>query len=138
MILADMAQVADGKLYILGAGWHFTSAPTGPCAIALIVDVDWDQTNKTHEFVLELADADGKPVMLPGPDGTFAPLRVGGALEAGRPPGARPGAITSVPLAVNFGPLPLEGEKQYQWRATIDGDIGLTATWSFSTRGASG
>lgn len=136
MLVADMAQVAENKLYILGAGWHVTSSPTGPCAVAMIVDIDWEETNKQHEFTIELVDADGKPVSLPGPNGESAPLRIGGAFEAGRAPGARAGAVTSVPLAVNFGPLPLERDKQYQWRATIDADIGLTATWSFTTRGA--
>ena len=138
MLLADMAQVAENKLYVLGAGWHVTSSPTGPCAIAMIVDIDWEETNKQHEFVLELVDADGQPVLLPGPSGEQGALRIGGAFEAGRPPGARPGTVTSVPLAVNFGPLPLDRDKQFQWRATIDGDINLTATWSFSTRGAGG
>jgi hypothetical protein len=138
MMLADMAQVAEGKLYILGGGWHVTTAPSGPCAIAMIVDVDWEETNKRHEFLLELVDADGRPVALPGPSGEHSPLRIGGNFEAGRPPGARAGTVTSVPLAVNFGPLPLAGDAQYQWRVTIDGDIALTATWSFSTRNAGG
>jgi hypothetical protein len=138
MLLADMAQVAENKLYVLGGGWHVTSSPSGPCAIAMIVDVEWEETNKQHQFVIELVDADGKPVLLPGPSGDSGALRISGSFEAGRPPGARPGAVTSVPLAVNFAPLPLERDKQFQWRATIDDDINLTATWSFSTRGSGG
>ncbi len=134
MLVADMAQVADGKLYVLGAGWHATTSPTGPCAVALIVDVDWEETNQTHEFTIELVDADGQGVVMPGPAGESAPLRISGAFEAGRAPGTRAGTITSVPLAVNFGPLPLPPDRQYQWRATIDGDLALTATWPFVTR----
>ena len=138
MLLADAAQVAENKLYVLGAGWHVTSAPSGPCAIGLVVDIEWEETNKQHEAVLELVDADGQPVLLPGPAGETGSLRISVSFEAGRPPGARPGAITSVPLAINFGPLPLPADQQFQWRATIDGDINLTATWSFSTRGPAG
>ncbi|HTU80946.1 MAG TPA: hypothetical protein VMF61_02390 [Candidatus Acidoferrales bacterium] len=138
MMVCDMAQVADGKLYILGGGWHVTTAPTGPCAVALLVDVEWEDANKKHEFVIELVDADGQPISMPGPTGEFAPLRIGGAFETGRPPGARPGSVTSVPLAVNFGPLPLEADRLFQWRATIDADLALTATWPFATRNGSG
>ena len=35
MILADSAQVADGKLYILGGGWSITGPDPTPSAVAI-------------------------------------------------------------------------------------------------------
>ena len=39
MMLADSAQVAGGKLYILGGGWSITGPMPCPSAIAVIVVV---------------------------------------------------------------------------------------------------
>ena len=62
LMLADSAQVADGKLfYILGGGWSITGPPA-PSAIALLVEVPWDQTNRRLEWRFELVDSDGYPV----------------------------------------------------------------------------
>ena len=38
MLLADAAQVSEGKLHILGGGWSVTGPPA-PSAIALLVEV---------------------------------------------------------------------------------------------------
>ena len=39
MLLCDSAQVADGKLYILGGGWSMTGPDPVPSAVALKIDV---------------------------------------------------------------------------------------------------
>jgi hypothetical protein len=41
MLLADAAQEAAGKLYILGGGWSVTGPQMPPMAIALKIDVPW-------------------------------------------------------------------------------------------------
>jgi hypothetical protein len=46
MLLCDFAQVAEGKLNIIGAGWSQTNAQTSVSAVAIKVDVPWDLTNK--------------------------------------------------------------------------------------------
>ena len=50
-------------------------------------------------------------------------LRVEGTFEVGRPPGVRPGTPIDVPLAVNFGPLPLRPGTRYVWELSIDGRL---------------
>ena len=104
IILADAVQAADNKLFILGGGWSFTGPDVGPMGVAVLVEVGWHEANAAHTFRLELQDSDGRPAVL-GEDGQV--LRVEGSLEVGRPPGHPPGTPFNVPLAVNFGPMPL-------------------------------
>jgi hypothetical protein len=65
--------------------------------------------------MLELLDEDGHAV--PGPE---RPVVVGGRFEAGRPAGTRPGTPLTVPLAINFGTLPLQPGRSYVWQLRID------------------
>jgi len=137
MMLADSAQEVGGKLYILGGGWSITGPDPVPMAIALKLEVPWDRTNVQHSLLLELLDEDGEPVLVPGPDDGEVPLQVTGEFEAGRPAGIKPGTPIDSALAVNFGPLPLEGGRRYQWRLSIDGETDEDWTLGFSTRPAS-
>ena len=41
MMLADYAQVADGKLFISGAGWSTCAPGPAPCSVAVIFHVPW-------------------------------------------------------------------------------------------------
>ena len=106
MLLADFAQVADGKLNVIGAGWSITGPQPSPFAVALLFDVPWDQANENHEFRLDLLDADGQPVYIDTEEGE-QPLFVEGGFEVGRPPGVRRGTHLTVPVALNLGPQPL-------------------------------
>ena len=132
-MLADSAQVADGKLYILGGGWSITGPPA-PSAIALLVEVPWDQTNRRLEWRLELVDSDGYPVLTPAGEGGENPILMGGDFEVGRPPGTPHGAPIGLPLALNLSPLPLDPNHRYEWRFTIDGESQDGWRLAFSTR----
>jgi hypothetical protein len=136
MMLADAAQEVGGKLYILGGGWSITGPDPVPMAIALKLEVPWDRTNVKHSLLIELVDEDANPIMVPGPAEDQVPLQVTGEFEAGRPPGVKPGTPIDSALAVNFGPLPLEPGRRYQWRLSIDGKSDEDWTLSFSTRPA--
>jgi hypothetical protein len=136
MMLADAAQEVGGKLYILGGGWSITGPDPLPMAIALKLEVPWDRTNEQHSLLIELLDDDGNPVLVEGPEADEVPLQVTGEFEAGRPPGIKPGTPIDSALAVNFGPLPLEPGRRYQWRLSIDGDTDEDWTLGFSTRRA--
>jgi len=115
MLLADSAQVAEGKLYVLGGGLTVVGPRPQPIAVALVISVPWDRANVTHDWVLELLDEDGHPV------GTAErPVVVRGRFEAGRPAGLRPGTALSVPLAINFPTLPLVPGRSYVWQLRID------------------
>jgi hypothetical protein len=122
MLLADAAQEAAGKLYILGGGWSVTGPQMPPMAIALKIDVPWTEANRRHQWELVLTDDDGQPVMLPAPDGIEQRLTVGGDFEVGRPPGVAPGSDIDLPVAVTVGPLPLPPGRRYAWRLSIDGE----------------
>ena len=116
LMLADAAQVADGKLFILGGGLAEIGPGPQPVAIAMLLDVPWDLTNTQHEWQFELLDEDGTPVLFDD-----QPILVGGQFEAGRPVGATPGTAIGVPLAINFTALPVDPGRRYDWRLAIDG-----------------
>ena len=60
MMLADSAQVSEGKLFILGGGWSVTGPPA-PSAIALHVEVPWDQTNRASSGASSSSTATATP-----------------------------------------------------------------------------
>jgi hypothetical protein len=121
MLLCDMAQVADQKLYVLGGGWSITGPDPTPSAVALKIDVGWHETDVPHHLVLYLEDADGRPFMVETPEGSH-PLELRQDLQVARPDGVPEGTPIEVPLAVNFLPIPLEPGNRYIWRLTIDGE----------------
>jgi len=116
MLLADAAQVSEGKLYILGGGWSMTGPAEVPSAIAIKIEVPWDQANRQHHFQVELFDGDGQAVKM----GSEA-VRIQGQFETGRPAGLAPGTPLDVPLAISIGPLGL-APGRYAWRCSVDGE----------------
>lgn len=116
LLLGDYAAVADGKLTIVGAGWSLMGPDPCPSAVALLLDVPWDQTNQPHHFSVDLNDGDGNAFT--DPNGN--PVQFGGEFEVGRPPGLPTGTSITVPLAVNIGPLPLTPGSRYVWELTVD------------------
>lgn len=119
MLLSDFAQVIQGKLYIMGGGWSLTGPVPSLSAIAVKIEVPWTQTNRKHEFRVELIDADGHPVVMVPPTGE-GPVVLDGHFEVGRPPGMPPGTPLDVPLAMTIPPMPL-APGRYVWRLSIDG-----------------
>ncbi|HLX46864.1 MAG TPA: hypothetical protein VKS82_00870 [Streptosporangiaceae bacterium] len=134
MMLADHAQVADGKLFIAGGGW--TSAGPGPvpCGIALLFHVPWQQTNERTVFTLSLLDEDYRPFPDTGLPGE-RPVQASGQIEAGRPPGTAPGAEINVPVAFNTV-LQLPPGRRFTWVLEIDGQTDESWRLSFATREA--
>ena len=61
MMLADYAQIADGKLFISGGGWSTCGPGPTPCAVVAIFHVPWQETNEKVSFTLRLIDEDGRP-----------------------------------------------------------------------------
>ena len=47
MLLADSAQVADRKLYVLGGGLSVIGPRPQPMGVAIRIEVPWDRAN-TH------------------------------------------------------------------------------------------
>jgi hypothetical protein len=136
LLLADFAQVADGKLTVVGGGWSVTGPDPTPFAIAILVQVPWDQANVRHTLRLELLDADGNAVTMETEDGNEEPIVFFDDLvfEVGRPPGLKPGTPLDFPVAVNSGPLPLPSGERYEWRLSIDGRSDDDWRLPFTTR----
>jgi Family of unknown function (DUF6941) len=133
LLLADHADAVGGKLYINGGGWNVTGPQALPFAIAMLIEVPWDQTNTKHRVLLELLDADGNEVEVASNENS-EPVKIESLLEVGRPPGVKPGTPLAVPFAVNFAPIPLEPGAQYVWRLSIDGHSEEDWNLAFSTR----
>lgn len=135
MLLCDAAQVADGKLYILGGGWSIVGPDPMPCAVALKIDVDWTEAGRPHHWELYLVDEDGQPVLFDTPEGVH-PTEVKGDFTVGRPETLREGSPIDVALALNFLPMPLPPGRRFTWRLTIDGESHPDWVLAFSTREA--
>lgn len=135
MLLADFAEAVNGKLYIMGGGWSITGPRPTPSAIAIKIDVPWTATNTKHEVKIELLDGDYHPVMMPAVGGD-APVMIQGAFEVGRPPGIIAGSPLDVTMAFNIPPIPLEPNRRYCWRLSINGKSEDEWKVTFSTRPA--
>jgi hypothetical protein len=136
LLLADAAQAAGGKLYILGGGWSITGPGPSTCALALKVEVPWDQANQRHRFELSLVDEDGRQVILPSDQGE-RPIDINGEFEVGRPPGLLPGTPIDYVLAVNFASVPFPPGRRLEWRLSIDGRTEDDWRVGFTTRPSS-
>ncbi len=135
IMLCDAVQVAAGKFFILGGGWSFIGPEPIPSALAVKIDIDWNEIESNHHWELFLSDEDGVPFTIPTPEGD-QPVEVRGDFEAGRVEGAIPGSSISLPLAINIPPLPLEEGKRYVWRLVIDGETHEDWAVAFSVRSA--
>ena len=95
IIVADFAEVINGKLYTMGAGWDSLTVNQmpyqQPFAIAAAFLVDWNETNFVHDIAIDFIDEDGKQL-----------ATINGQMEVGRPPGATPGLPQRLILAVNI------------------------------------
>jgi hypothetical protein len=135
MLLADSAQVADGKLFILGGGWSVTGPDPTPSAVAIKVGVDSHEFNVSHHWELFLEDADGQQVRFETPEGSQI-IEVRGDFSATAPADVPEGTPVDVPIAVNFGPIPLSDGERYTWRMVVDGETLPGGLVSFTTRPA--
>ena len=135
MLLCDAAQVADGKLYILGGGWSLTGPAPAPSAIAIKIEIDWHEAVTSHHWELWLEDADGRPIQIDTAEGPQM-VEIRGDFEVGRPEGIPEGSPIDLPLAVNLGPIPLSPGGRFTWKLSIDGTQDAGWSVSFTTRPA--
>lgn len=124
LLLCDAAEVSGGKLYVLGGGWSLLAAeqPVNT-ALAILLAVPWDQTNRKILFAARLMTDDGDPVELEG-----QPVAASGILEVGRPPGIKPGTDLNTPVALKFNAIVLPAGG-YRWEVEVDGDLAATAAF---------
>jgi uncharacterized protein DUF6941 len=125
LLLADAAQQVGGKLYVLGGGWSICGTGPMTMALALKFEVPWNETNQKHRLLTELLDQDGQPVTLAGAP---SPLRMEGALEAGRPAGIPAGTSIDAPLAINIAGIQLP-PGGYRWQVSVDEEVVAAASF---------
>jgi hypothetical protein len=126
--LCDHAEVADGKLFINGAGINILwSGPEAPhlanLAVATVIRVPWTSTNEDHTFRVQLLDEDNHEVYPSAPNlpDQAPPIELTAGFNVGRPPQLPHGDSQTVPLAFGFNmPLPRLGA--YVFVLSIDGD----------------
>jgi hypothetical protein len=120
MLLADAAQVAEGKLNILGGGWDVCGPGPAPMAIAVILEVPPSEARRKHTWSMVLVDQDGEPALLPV-DGQKSTVVIHGEIQRIRdrksPPMDEP---VSLRFVINMAPLPLAPGSGYAWRLSID------------------
>ena len=129
--LADSVISAEGKLFVLGAGWENITAPDFPyvhdrIGVGMIVRVPYTATNEEHRFVISLEDEDGRELpVAEAPPGTDSPddkiRRIEGVFNVGRPPTLVAGDEQSIPMALNFNGLPFDRPGRYSFVIRIDG-----------------
>jgi len=94
-VLADHAEIVNGKLYLMGGGWDTYNATQAPVhvrmAIAIGVRIEWEETNKPVPVRVHVEDDDGLEIM-----------RAEGALNVGRPPHLPPGSGQLAQMAVTL------------------------------------
>lgn len=113
-VLGDFAQVSDGKLTVVGAGWNMVNAKQYPLSLpfglGIGILIPWSETNAKHPFGFVLEDADGNQL-----------LSSGGEVEAGRKPGIPVGMAQRVVLGV-AGSLDLRKPGAYVIVVSAGGD----------------
>jgi hypothetical protein len=119
LFLADSAEVREQLLFMLGGGWTVVGPQPQPFAIAGILEVTWDETNRRRQLDFLIEDEDGQPLNVPTPTGE-QPFRVSATFDVGRPAWISPGGSFNLPIAVTIAPLPWVPGRRYTVKAIID------------------
>jgi hypothetical protein len=129
--LADHAEVVNGKLYAMGAGWNTIQVRSFPAqhrrlTIAATVHVPFTATNSAHKLEVSLMTEDGKvyPIGLrPNAEGKPSPVRaMGGEFTLGRPPTLIDGDEQVACFAFDVEGLRFAEPGQFSWVVNVDGE----------------
>lgn len=129
--LADSAEVVQGKVYALGAGWNTIYVRQFPAAhrrlaVASTVHVPFTATNVSHQFELKLVTEDGKEYPIgvrADEEGKPVPVRaMGGEFTLGRPPQLVDGDEQVACFAFTIDGLRFAEAGMFTWVISIDGE----------------
>jgi hypothetical protein len=127
LILADGAQVANDKLYLLGGGWLAVTAQQYPVnhsmAIAIGILVEWMETNRQHSFKLEVRQEDNQNRVVASVEGAF---------EQGRAAGIPAGSTQRIQMAMPMT-IPLAAPGEYVVRLLLNGREAKKAAFTART-----
>jgi hypothetical protein len=117
LLLADRAEVSQGKLYIMGGSFDTCVAASLPApvqfGVALVIRVPWNETNEKHDLALQIVTADGQSI---------AEMKM--AFNTGRPSFLGKGDEQRVPFAIPQISLALPSFGTYVVRTTVNGQPG--------------
>jgi hypothetical protein len=137
MLLADAAEVAGGKLFILGGGWSVCGPGPTPMALAIKLEIPPSQARRKHTWSIVLLDGNGEPVLLPAPDGQKSTVAIQGQIERIRTSDFAPSdEPADLAFAINVAPLPLQPNSRYVWQLSIDNKTRKDWRVPFRTRPA--
>jgi hypothetical protein len=112
LMTADFAEVVQGKVYMMGAGWDKFAPLAYPAVmrigLAAGIRVPYLESNVPHHLSVTLRSGDGADL-----------FKIDGDLETGRPVGSR-GESILVPLAVN-AQVNVAGPQLMELVAEVDG-----------------
>jgi len=129
--LADTAEVVNGKIYALGAGWNTIFVRQFPAqhrrlAVAATVHVPFNDTNLSHNLEVKLVTEDGEtyPIGVRSDgDGNPQPIRaMGGDFTLGRPAHLADGFEQVAAFAFTFDGLRFDKARLLAWVVSIDGE----------------
>jgi len=116
-LIADSAQVAEGKLYVLGGGWQRLTVQQVPVTrtveIATRIIVAWTETNRPLTFELQLVTEDGEALLNPAATPS---------VTVGRPVHLREGSDQTVPLVLEVSGVSLKQAGQYVFTLSYEGE----------------
>jgi len=123
LFLADVAQIADGKLNLLGAGWTFVGPGPAGMAVAGVLDIEGTDL-MPQSLTLTLVDEDGNDLQIVTPQGHLTVIKVEGSVHPD--PGAfETQPYVSVPLAFNFALLELPAGRTLAWKLAVGDNVWL-------------
>lgn len=110
-MLADAAQVANGKLYVHGGGWDTMFAAQFPVihptlAVVTVFRVEYDEALQPINLEIDLIDEDDSP----------QGFQVAGILEVGHAAGTKRGAPSLFPNQVTVNALRFDSAGMYRFR----------------------
>ena len=95
VLIADYADVAGGKLYLVGGGWDTTTVQAIPAQVRMAVSVGvrigWEETNRPVPVRITVVDDDMHEL-----------ARLEAQVNVGRPPHLLPGSTQLAQVAVNL------------------------------------
>lgn len=119
-LLADAAQVVQGKLYVLGGGWNTLFVGSFPArhpslSVGLRVRVPWSWSERTIVIAVDLQDQDGGRVLPTGP------IRQG--VRVARPQGMPEGSDIVLARSFTFNNLTFTGPGGYSFVISLDDEV---------------
>ena len=114
-MLADAAQVQNGKLYVLGGGFDTISVGSIPVvhrnlSLAMVAEVGPDERQRDLDLMIKLLDEDGNDIG----------VEAKGKLRVGAPPNLPPGSPSIVPIVSPFHNITFPEAKGYAFVVSLN------------------